>query len=196
MTPAEHEDAIEALAVLIGRYLDPDPPRPAGGRTPEGAHVTTTATKRRRPAGTGLGAEPGPRRVAIYIRRSTDDEHQPYSIEAQTGSLTAYVASQPGWTLVAEYTDDASGATTDRPGLSARSPPPGPGAFDVLLVSASTGSPAASPTSSPCWTSCDRPAWRSAPRPNRSTPPARSAACSSKCSACSPNSSAKRSSTA
>jgi len=35
-------------------------------------------------------------RVAIYTRRSTDDEHQPYTIEAQTEKLTAYVASQPG----------------------------------------------------------------------------------------------------
>ncbi len=28
MTPAEHEDAIEALAVLIGRYLNRDHPPP------------------------------------------------------------------------------------------------------------------------------------------------------------------------
>jgi len=29
MTPAEHEDAIEALAVLISRYLNRDHPPPA-----------------------------------------------------------------------------------------------------------------------------------------------------------------------
>ena len=32
-------------------------------------------------------------RVAIYTRRSTDDEHQPYTIEAQTVRLSAYVDS-------------------------------------------------------------------------------------------------------
>ena len=29
----------------------------------------------------------GPRRVAIYLRRSTDDEHQPFSISAQDSAL-------------------------------------------------------------------------------------------------------------
>src|SRR6266540_1101379 len=59
----------------------------------------------------------GPCRVCIYIRRSTDDEHQPFSLDAQRAALDKYVASQPGWTIVAEYQDDASGATTERPGL-------------------------------------------------------------------------------
>jgi site-specific DNA recombinase len=36
------------------------------------------------------------RRVAIYIRRSTDEEHQPYSLEAQETKLRAFVESQPG----------------------------------------------------------------------------------------------------
>ena len=30
---------------------------------------------------------PGPSRVAIYLRRSTDDEHQPFSIDAQQTAL-------------------------------------------------------------------------------------------------------------
>jgi hypothetical protein len=34
-------------------------------------------------------------RVGIYVRRSTDEEHQPYSIEAQDTSLAAYIESQP-----------------------------------------------------------------------------------------------------
>jgi len=57
--------------------------------------MTATATaaaarrKKRRPAVTGLGPEPGPRRVAIYLRRSTDDEHQPFSIEAQQAARWA-----------------------------------------------------------------------------------------------------------
>src|SRR5215207_2566290 len=76
----------------------------------------------------------GPRRVAIYLRRSTDDEHQPFSIDAQQTALTSYVASQLGWTLVATYSDDASGATTDRPDLQRALGAAGAGRYDVLLV--------------------------------------------------------------
>src|SRR5215468_9882820 len=46
--------------------------------------------------------------VAIYVRRSTDDEHQPYSLESQLTRLRAYIASQPGWVLVDTFRDDAS----------------------------------------------------------------------------------------
>ena len=56
-------------------------------------------------------------RVGIYVRRSTDDEHQPYSIDAQDTRLGAYIDSQPGWRLVKRFADDASGASTERPGL-------------------------------------------------------------------------------
>ena len=57
--------------------------------------------KRRRTA-PGFGDMPtGPRRVAVYLRRSTDDEHQPFSINAQDTALASYVTTQPGWTLVA-----------------------------------------------------------------------------------------------
>ena len=34
-------------------------------------------------------------RVGVYVRRSTDDEHQPYSIEAQDTRLAAYMAPSP-----------------------------------------------------------------------------------------------------
>jgi site-specific DNA recombinase len=54
-------------------------------------------------------------RVAIYVRRSTDEEHQPFSIEAQDSRLRSYGKSQPGWSLVARFEDDASGAKLDRP---------------------------------------------------------------------------------
>jgi site-specific DNA recombinase len=73
-------------------------------------------------------------RVAVYTRRSTDDEHQPYSIDAQTQRLAAYVASQPGWQITAGYTDDASGATLDRPGLTTALAAARAGRFDLLLV--------------------------------------------------------------
>jgi site-specific DNA recombinase len=73
-------------------------------------------------------------RVAIYTRRSTDDEHQPYTIEAQTEKLTAYVASQPGWQITAHFTDDASGATLERPGLTKALAHARAGRYDLLLV--------------------------------------------------------------
>lgn len=100
----------------------PTPPKPRRAR------------KRRRTA-PGFGDLPtGPRRVAIYLRRSTDDEHQPFSISAQDSALGKYVTPQPGWTLVATFTDDASGATTDRPGLQQALRAGRAGRFDVLLV--------------------------------------------------------------
>lgn len=73
-------------------------------------------------------------RVGIYVRRSTDDEHQPYSIEAQDNRLTAYIESQPGWRLVKRFPDDASGASTDRAGLEQAITAAKAGLIDVLLV--------------------------------------------------------------
>lgn len=35
-------------------------------------------------------------RVGVYLRRSADDENQPFTIEAQDVRQEAYVASQPG----------------------------------------------------------------------------------------------------
>jgi len=75
-----------------------------------------------------------PMRVAVYTRRSTDDEHQPYTIEAQTEKLTAYVNSQPGWQITATFTDDASGATLDRPGLTKALAAARAAKYDLLLV--------------------------------------------------------------
>jgi site-specific DNA recombinase len=73
-------------------------------------------------------------RVGIYVRRSTDDEHQPFSKEAQFTRLDSYVASQPGWTIVKRFEDDASGANTDRPGLQKAMGWAKSGMIDVLLV--------------------------------------------------------------
>jgi site-specific DNA recombinase len=94
--------------------------------------ATTKRSKRKR--GTGLADEPGPRRIAIYTRRSTDDEHQPFSIDAQLAALKSYVKSQLGWTLVLELSDDASGATTERPDLQRALRAAKAGRYDVLLV--------------------------------------------------------------
>jgi hypothetical protein len=56
-------------------------------------------------------------RVAIYIRRSTDEEHQPFSLEAQDRKLRAYIKSQPNWSLVATFPDGSSGSSLQRDGL-------------------------------------------------------------------------------
>ncbi|WP_325051076.1 recombinase family protein [Lentzea atacamensis] len=73
-------------------------------------------------------------RVGVYMRRSTDDENQPYSIEAQDTRLEAYVASQPGWKIVKKFQDDASGKTTDRPDLQKAMQWAKSNMIDVLLV--------------------------------------------------------------
>lgn len=73
-------------------------------------------------------------RVGIYTRRSTDEEHQPFSIEAQDTKLDAYVASQPGWHITERFTDNASGASTDRPGLKKALAAAKAGRYDMLLV--------------------------------------------------------------
>jgi site-specific DNA recombinase len=73
-------------------------------------------------------------RVGVYVRRSTDDEHQPYSIEAQDTRLAAYIGSQPRWRQAARFADDASGASTHRPGLKRALAAARAGAIDVLLV--------------------------------------------------------------
>ena len=56
-------------------------------------------------------------RVATYTRISTDEDRQPFSLGAQAARLEAYARSQDGWRIVRRFTDQASGATLDRPGL-------------------------------------------------------------------------------
>jgi site-specific DNA recombinase len=86
-------------------------------------------TKPAHPATTG-----GEVRVAVYLRISTDEEHQPYSLEAREHRLGAYVASQPGWTLVRTFVDQASGATLERPALAQALTEARAGRYDLLLV--------------------------------------------------------------
>jgi site-specific DNA recombinase len=86
---------------------------------------------RQQPATAHLG---GDVRVGVYVRRPTDDEHQPYSIEAHDARLAAYIGSQPGWRQAARFSDDASGATTHRPGLRRALAAARAGMIDVLLV--------------------------------------------------------------
>jgi DNA invertase Pin-like site-specific DNA recombinase len=75
-----------------------------------------------------------PLRVAIYIRISTDEEHQPFSLEAQDKRLRAYAGTQPGWDVATVFRDEASGATLERPDLQRALAAARAGRFDVLLV--------------------------------------------------------------
>lgn len=74
-------------------------------------------------------------RVAIYTRISTDEDRQPFSLEAQEKRLRSYIASQEDWHQVGEpYADQASGATLERPKLTKMLTAARAGRFDVLLV--------------------------------------------------------------
>jgi site-specific DNA recombinase len=73
-------------------------------------------------------------RVATYTRISTDEDHQPYSLEAQAERLGAYVKSQDGWELTRRFSDQASGASTERPGLQRALAEARASRFDLLLV--------------------------------------------------------------
>lgn len=78
--------------------------------------------------------EASDKRVGVYMRRSTDEEHQPYSIDAQQTRLDHYIASQPGWRKTKTFTDNASAKDTNRPGLQAALAAARAGRIDVLLV--------------------------------------------------------------
>ncbi len=73
-------------------------------------------------------------RVATYTRISTDEDHQPYSLEAQAERLGSYVKSQEDWQLTRRFSDQASGATTERPGLQRALAEARAKRFDLLLV--------------------------------------------------------------
>ncbi len=73
-------------------------------------------------------------RVATYTRISTDEEHQPYSLEAQDTRLRAYIASQEGWELTRRYSDRMTGSTLERPELQRALADGRLGRFDLMLV--------------------------------------------------------------
>jgi len=78
--------------------------------------------------------ESGPIRVATYTRISTDEEHQPFSLEAQAERLGSYVHSQDNWQLARRYTDQISGSTLERPGLQQALADARAKRYDMLLV--------------------------------------------------------------
>jgi site-specific DNA recombinase len=73
-------------------------------------------------------------RIATYTRISTDEDRQPFSLGAQSERLEAYVRSQDGWRIVRRFTDQASGATLDRPGLRQALSEASAGVYELLLV--------------------------------------------------------------
>ena len=72
--------------------------------------------------------------VATYTRISTDETNQPYSLGAKRDRLDAFVASQPGWQVVARYPDQASGKSLERAALTELRAAAVAGRFDLLLV--------------------------------------------------------------
>lgn len=69
------------------------------------------------------------KRVAIYVRVSTEEQHT----DLQITELTSYVA-QRGYTLYRLYEDTISGATRSRPSLDALLADAKKRKFDVVLV--------------------------------------------------------------
>ena len=73
-------------------------------------------------------------RVATYTRISTDEDRQPFSLGAQAERLEAYARSQDGWRILRRFTDSASGATLDRPGVRDAIEQARTGVYELLLV--------------------------------------------------------------
>ena len=73
-------------------------------------------------------------RIATYTRISTDEAHQPYSLEAQATRLAAYAQSQEEWQIVRRFSDQASGASLERPQLERMLAEAKAKRFDLLLV--------------------------------------------------------------
>ena len=73
-------------------------------------------------------------RIAAYTRISTDEDRQPFSLGAQAERLESYARSQDGWRIVRRFTDQASGATLERPGLRDALAEAKAGVYELLLV--------------------------------------------------------------
>lgn len=74
--------------------------------------------------------------VAGYIRISTDEEHQPYSLSAQEDRIREYVRSRgkEGYRISKIYRDQRSAASLDRPSLQNLLEDAEKSYFDVVLV--------------------------------------------------------------
>jgi site-specific DNA recombinase len=57
------------------------------------------------------------KRVCLYTRISTDEDHQPTSLRTQRERLERYCEAMEDWRVVGAFEDQASATTLDRPGL-------------------------------------------------------------------------------
>jgi site-specific DNA recombinase len=76
--------------------------------------------------------KPSSKRAALYLRISTDEKTQPWSLGAQLERGEAYCRSQ-GWPITHVYSDEASGTTLDRKDLQKALRDAERGEFDVLV---------------------------------------------------------------
>jgi site-specific DNA recombinase len=75
--------------------------------------------------------------VAVYVRVSTNRQHQAQTIEQQLDRVRAYIAAHPGWQLANAhiYRDDGySGASLSRPGLDRLRDHAAFAAFERVLI--------------------------------------------------------------
>ncbi|MGH2779933.1 MAG: recombinase family protein [Thermoleophilaceae bacterium] len=73
-------------------------------------------------------------RVCLYLRISTDEDHQPTSLGTQRERLERYCQAMEDWHVVHSFEDQASGVTLDRPGLTQALGLARERRFDLLLV--------------------------------------------------------------
>jgi site-specific DNA recombinase len=73
-------------------------------------------------------------RVCLYLRISTDEDHQPTSLVTQRERLERYCQAMGDWHVVHIFEDQASGATLDRTGLKQALGLARERRFDLLLV--------------------------------------------------------------
>ncbi len=102
----------------------------------EGSTEVTITAKQRRASSRNGRAQPKAPRVAFYIRISTDEAHQKFSLPAQAERLEAFCKAQHGdeWKLHHVYRDTESGTHLKRPGLQAMLEDAREGKIDALLV--------------------------------------------------------------
>ncbi len=73
-------------------------------------------------------------RVCLYLRISTDEDHQPTSLGTQRERLERYCEAMEDWHVVHAFADQASGITLERPGLQQALGLARERRFDLLLV--------------------------------------------------------------
>jgi site-specific DNA recombinase len=73
-------------------------------------------------------------RVCLYLRISTDEDHQPTSLRTQRERLERYCQAMEDWHIVHAFEDQASGVTLYRPGLNHALGLARERHFDLLLV--------------------------------------------------------------